>query len=240
MKNLDLSKIKLSFKDKIKKLKFPKKMNEKLAEDIGIHIGDGSMYITGSSKQSYEIKCSGHPEDDKEHYLNTIIPLKEELFNIKIKPKLFKPKKTDFGFVICSKALFYFYNKVIGIPAGNKTKICKIPDIIMKSEDKIKIAFLRGLADTDFSLTFKSKSKKHNLHTYPLIFAGFASNNLINDLKDVLSDLNFTFCYCSYFGRRYDKLYLKYVINLNGVENLEKWMKLIGFNNQKHLTKYLI
>jgi len=40
-----MEEILFSFKDKIRKLTIPNKINDKLAEEIGIHLGDGSMNI---------------------------------------------------------------------------------------------------------------------------------------------------------------------------------------------------
>jgi hypothetical protein len=41
------------------------KLTRDLAEDLGIHIGDGSMYRCGPTGDSYTIRYSGYAIDDK-------------------------------------------------------------------------------------------------------------------------------------------------------------------------------
>jgi len=236
----DLSKIKFSWTDKRKKIKLPEMLTEELAEDIGIHIGDGSMYLTGPNLKSYEMRYSGDSTEDKEHYINRIIPLKERLFNKQINGKILNFRGNEYGFVICSKAIFYFYTKIIHIPSGTKTKIAEVPKMIMKSNKSIQAAFIRGLSDTDFSLTFKRKSTKHNLNYYPMITANFASRKLVDNLQKILKGLSFNVVILDGINKRYNKHYPTHIININGKRNLELWMKIIGFNNPKHLTKYLV
>lgn len=44
----------------------------------------------------------------------------------------------------------------------------------------------------------------------------------------------------SQYDKRYSKIYIKHNIFISGKNRLEKWIKIIGFNNPKHLSKYLI
>ncbi|MBU3905295.1 MAG: hypothetical protein KJ906_04070 [Nanoarchaeota archaeon] len=223
-----------SSKDKKKDIVIPIEMTEDLAEDIGIHIGDGSMYLNKNG--GYAISCFGDAVEDKEHYLKRIMPLKQKLFNLPIK---ISGRKDVFGFTICSKALYRFYLS-FGIPTGSKAKSICVPDIIKKSYKNIKFAFLRGLADTDFSLMFKAKSAKHERHYYPTISASFASKKLVKDIIEILDEMNFKTAFTESSGKRLGKIHKCYRLDINGRENLERWMGLIGFNNPKHYTKYLI
>ncbi|MBU3896399.1 MAG: hypothetical protein KJ697_00485 [Nanoarchaeota archaeon] len=221
-------------KDKKKNIILPAKMTEDLAEDIGIHIGDGSMYLNKNG--GFAISCFGDINEDKEHYLKRIIPLKQKLFHVTIKVN---GRKDVFGFTICSKALYHFY-LLLGIPNGSKAKISHIPEIIKESDKNIKCAFIRGLADTDFSLMFKAKRIKYDKHHYPMISATFASERLVKDINEILRELGFKTAISKRTSKRWNKEREDYRIDINGKENLEKWMKMIGFKNPKHYTKYLI
>lgn len=221
-------------KDRKKHIILPAKMTEDLAEDIGIHIGDGSMYPNKNG--GYAISCFGDRTEDKEHYLKRIIPLKQKLFNLQIIPS---GRKDVIGFNICSKALYHFYLS-LGIPTGIKARIASVPEVVKKSNKSIKFAFLRGLADTDFSLMFKAKSMKHGNNYYPVISASFASSRLVKDLKEMLQEIGFEAVITKRISRRWNKKREDYRIDINGKTNLERWIKLIGFSNPKHYTKYLI
>lgn len=240
MNKLNLSKIEFSNRDKKKEVILPQILTEDLAEDLGIHIGDGSLYTTGPTKQSYVIRCSGDAINDKEHYLSRIIPLKEKLFGIKINGKIMNFRGNEFGFVICSKAIYQFYSRVFGIPTGAKAKTAEIPRAVLEADNSIKSAFIRGLVDTDFSISFKKKSTKHNRHFYPVISANFASKKLTENIKEILTGIGFGVVLLQGAIKRYEKSYPSFKIDINGRKNLEKWMNIIGFNNPKHITKYLV
>ncbi len=113
-----------------------------------------------------------------------------------------------------------------------------VPEIILKSQDNnIKRAFLRGLADTDFSLCFKNKN--NTKHCYPVIKGTFKSKRLIQSLELLFQELNFR--YSTYYDeKRYDSRWGNYInhnIYLNGKDNFQKWIQTIGFSNPKFQVK---
>lgn len=64
-------------------MRLPSKISSELAEEVGWHIGDGSMNIyknRGKLKGFYQLR--GHIEDDKKHYNKRIKPLFKKLFDI--------------------------------------------------------------------------------------------------------------------------------------------------------------
>ena len=66
-----------------KHLCLPKVFTPKLAEEIGLHIGDGSMNYYGlKSKGFYQLR--GHITDDKPHYYSRIRKIYKDLFNLDI------------------------------------------------------------------------------------------------------------------------------------------------------------
>jgi hypothetical protein len=63
----DISQISFSKKDLRKGIVLPHSLSPQLAEDIGVHIGDGAMNIFSNPHGTdYYYKCSGHPENEKE------------------------------------------------------------------------------------------------------------------------------------------------------------------------------
>ena len=79
----DLSGIELSRKDVIRGLKFPAEMNEKLAEDIGIMIGDGciSTYKSNNLTNNF-ISVDGNFLTDREYLLKYVNDLKFDLYTL--------------------------------------------------------------------------------------------------------------------------------------------------------------
>ena len=234
----DLSKVKFSRVDIIRKVKLPIEINPFLSELIGIHLGDGS--ITDAFKDNIHtvIEYFGDSSDDMEYYKIYVSELIEKLFGIK---PLFQSYDTWFKLVINSKAIFKFYTNVIGLPIGKKAVTVKIPKIILNNSKLIITKFLRGLIDTDGSLTFKKKHKER--HYYPVLKIGLASKELIKQTNILLNKLGFTTCLCldiKRFDKRTNRVYTIHEIYLYGNKNLETWIKVIGFKNTKHLTKYLI
>lgn len=237
---LNLSKVEFSKVDIKRGIKIPRFLSSSLAELIGTHIGDGNAYQFSSKygKRRTQISYAGDIRDDYEYYLNCIIPIIKNLFGTE--PKL-ESWKNWFSVRIYSLAIFMFYTQILGLPFGKKANIVKVPEIIFEGSKEIICSFLRGLADTDFSLTFQKKHKK--VHYYPIIKIGVASKQLIIDLEKIFTSLEFK-VHAEFdkeeYNKQIDKVYIKNYLYLNGKKNLNLWMKLIGFHNPKHLTKYLV
>jgi hypothetical protein len=210
----------------------PKFLTKQLAEDIGIHIGDGCLSV--QEKKDHAIFCSGNYNDDKIYLDSYVAPLKENLYGI-MPSKL--RKKNEYCLIVRSKTICKFYSEILKLPIGSKNEIT-IPDLIINSEYIMDC--LRGIIDTDFSLAFKNKGNSYN---YPTISAFFKSKRLVKQLESILKNIGFS-VHTEYDYKRYDKrtdkIYTSQCIYLNGKKNLNLWLKLIGTNNPKHYTKYLI
>ena len=237
---LDLSKVDFSRKDIKLNIKIPKKLTKKLVYFIGIHVGDGTLSFN-KSKHNYIIGYTGHFIDEYSFHQETLIPLIKYLFNkdVQIKKDLRKNRNSVRTY-LKSKAIFTFLSHTIGLTVGSK-KNSGVPKIIKKSNKNIKAHFLRGLADTDFSLTFKNKSK--NSHSYPTISFSSASKTLVKETNKFLLEQSFSTCYLSTRRKYYSKRNIYYIgsdIDINGRSNLDLWMRKIGFTSPKHITKYLV
>ncbi len=240
---IDISNIEFSKADLKRGIRLPTKLSEELAEIIGNLVGDGHIGIQDrinakTNYKHYEIRLGGHLMDDYEYY-KWINRLYNKIFNINLNFKSIT-SKNYLKLSIDSKALVCFLSNVIGLSLGNKTSIAFIPRLIIDSPTPIKCAFIRGLSDTDFSLTFKKTIKTN--HSYPVIKGSVKSKKLANQTTHLLANLGFNphLYYENKFDKRFNKNDKIYSIYINGKINLEKWMNIIGFNNPKHMTKYWI
>lgn len=234
----NLSEVKFSRVDLIRKVKLPKYINPSLSELIGIHIGDGSITDAFKDGKHAFIEYCGDSSDDSDYYKIYVTDLIEKLFGIK---PIVEDYDTWFKLVINSKAIFKFYTDVIGLPVGKKAKTVTMPNLILNSSKTIINRFLRGLIDTDGSLTFKKKFKER--HYYPVIKITLASKPLISQVNNLLVNLGFTtYTYLDVkrFDVRTNKTNIIHEVYLYGNKNLERWVRTIGFKNSKHKTKYLI
>jgi len=222
----DLSKINFSKSDLNKKIILPNKMTLDLAEEIGLHIGDGSMNFY-SNKGLFQLR--GHIEDDKPHYENRIKKLYKKLYNLDISIREMKSTGV-IGFQIWNSAIVEFKNKIIGLPLGKKNDI-KIPSII--NNKNLFFSFLRGLFDTDGCLYIENKRGK----PYPRIEIGTVSGPLC--LKKVSLAKKYGLNASYYISKRKEKNWNDiYKIAFNGFNNFEKWIKNVGSNNPKHVAKF--
>jgi|SRR3989344_1575204 len=229
-------KIKLSQKDITNGLKLPNKLSLGLAYLCGILVGDGSIYQR-KKKHDYVIKCVGNPRDEKELYYNVIGPYFKKIFGFVPNIKN-QDSDTTFGFVIYSKNLFTYLTEIIGLSHGKKEQQLEIPQIF-KEYKPLLISFVRGVFDTDGCVCFKRKYK--SVPYYPVISVSSKSKKLIIELAEILKKLGFKIVE-TYDYKRIDKRIEKgfTVINnieLNGTENLRKWISIINFYSPKHLKK---
>jgi len=212
-------------------MKAPKKVSEELAEEIGWHIGDGSMNFynnRGTLRGLYQLR--GHIEDDQQHYEKRIKPIFEKLFKIRIRIRKM-PSTRVIGFQIWNNDLVKFKEK-FGLPLGKKRKIT-IPQKLLKTES-LKKAVLKGIFDTDGGIYLEKKNGK----LYPIIYITTISKELSNQLLKCFKELKFR-------ATKYSQLYNKkfnrqraYFIRIRGKEMFQRFMKEINPKNPKHQEKY--
>ena len=198
-------------------------LNESLAEETGIHIGDGSM---GIYKSGALFSVAGHPIDDKEYYEKHLKKLFKELYNIDLRLRTWS---RAYGFQICSKKLLNFKRK-IGLPVGPKTWI-RIPKWI-KENRKFMAACLRGIFDTDGTFYIEKKYGR----PYPRIQISSISSDLIKDIALGLEKSEIK--YGKWKEKPIRNWKARHVIAVRGYKSIEKWMGIIGTNNPKHIQKY--
>jgi len=214
------------------------KIDEDLAELLGIHIGDGCI---SKNKRYSEYYLGGDLKEEKEYHDNWVAPL----FNKKIMIPLFNkkviykehPKIGVYGFYIFSKDLVKFFEK-LGIKAGSKINL-RIPSQIL-SNNKLSLRFLRGLFDTDGNIYFdKNRSAKNPKNDRPAIKLGTVSKNLINDLFFLFKKLGLNPRLKKPYQGKRDKNAVHTVLVYRKAD-IEYFIKNIGFKNPKHSTKWLI
>jgi intein/homing endonuclease len=200
-------------------------INEKIAEETGIHVGDGSMNIY-RGVYCYTLAC--HHIDDKEFMDSYIIPLYTELYEITIHPRIWS--KGTYGFRIHDKKLVSF-KQSLGLPLGKKTNI-EIPLEILNNISFVK-AFLRGFFATDGSLnTFMANKTK----IYPRVELCNVSQPLMKQIYKILLLLGFRVSIWE-THRNHPKWNMALRISMNGFPQLKKWSSEIGFINPKHRRK---
>lgn len=234
----DLSRIEFSKFDIKRDLKLPIMLDEKLAEDLGIMVGDGHIGKEIRKKRAveYQIMCFGNAVTDRVFYRHYVRTLKKEIFNLDF--AFSNQRRNTCVIKINSKGLLQFYTGIIGLPVGRKDNI-KVPNLIMESKNKIKCSFIRGLGDSDFSLAFREKHTKRLY--YPSIKIKTMSKNLIEDLDYLLKDLGFKITMSYNLKSKLEKtnkLYTGHELWLNGEDNLKRWIRLVGFSNPKNTLKY--
>ncbi|MFB6198473.1 MAG: LAGLIDADG family homing endonuclease [Halobacteriaceae archaeon] len=102
---------------------------------------------------------------------------------------------------------------------------------IIRSNKTLFRRFLRGIFDTDGSLSFESKYGE----VYPRIKIGITSQRLIRHITEFLKTLKYRFS--SWTWTRQDHRDC-YIIELKGREMVERWFHDIGSLNRKHIKRY--
>lgn len=225
------NKLEFSRSDINKGTRIPKRLDGKLGEEIGVFLGDG--YLSDYSRH-FELGFSGHSSEDRLYLLNYLQPLMKKLYNHR-GTIIESAENHTIEVRFWSKAIFIFHSKVLGLPVGKKNPSLRIPNAILDSSEDVILRCMRGLADTDASLTFKRRGKK--VPYYPVIKIELASRKIMEQIANILE--NFNLDVTAVYNVKNDNN-ISHQIELNGAKNLEKWMNIIGFRNPKHLAKYLL
>ena len=211
--------------------------SEELAEFVGMIFGDGSVtFRKGTNKIRFQLR--GDAKSDKEHYHNFVIPLCNKLLweSLGRNVSLVKDKKRNsFGVCIESPKLKSFFDW-LKVPIGVKKELY-VPNWIKKDVNFSK-AFVRGLFDTDGTISFKrNNTAKSNLHVVGVVSICLTSKNLIFEISEILKKVNLKHYIRSYKGKTNKRR--AYRVDIFRPHH-KRFFSLIGSHNPKHLTKLTV
>ena len=132
----------------IKVINIPAK-DERLAELVGIILGDGNIHVYQKSRDIsyYSLRIAGNYIKDYEYLTKYVANLCEDLFLIKA--KFYKQPKTNCLYILLQGRLVIDFLINIGLKSGNKIKSqVTIPKWIWENDNYLKFC-VRGLIDTD-------------------------------------------------------------------------------------------
>jgi len=199
------------------KIKKPR-ISKELAEFVGIILGDGSI-------TKNQVRFTFHIKDDKD-YGKFVSKLANKLFDVDVGVYENKPYSARI-YYISRKELVLFLVNQLGLKIGNKVKQqVDIPGWVKKNK-KYAIACVRGLIDTDGSIFTHSYKVKGKIYNYKKL--GFTSHS--EPLR------------CSVFKILQDngiksRLFDNRDVRIDSIADMEKYFKIIGSHNPKHLKRY--
>src|SRR3989344_6968059 len=225
----DLSQIKMSYHDINRKITLPAETSEELAELIGILAGDGHVDFHPKC-YDYIVQINGHLHDDLEYYQTYVQPLIKILFNIKLR-EVHRSSDTSIILTRKSKGIVSYLTAI-----GFKKKGCiiTIPQWIINNPI-YTTKFIRGLYDTDGGLSLKRK------RNYPVLSLGLKDIKTVlylavwTKLREIPYYFGFRWSYWEHNGQT--KKGLQAYIQISGIKNITKWIKIVGVSNQKKIKK---
>ncbi len=211
------SEVHLSWPDIKRRVRIPKEITGDLAEEVGIHIGDGNLQNAPRKDgiKYYVYTITGDLKDEEIYHKKHLKELLHKIYGIK--PTIIeRPSKNSIETRIKSRAVTEFKKNILKLDSGNKKKI-KIPGEIMKNKELSKRC-AAGIIDTDFSITSSIA-----------ITGKLASFTILDQLAEIFTKNKIKFKLTKYKG------YGRFYINKKGaIEIINKWK----LNNIKHLSKY--
>lgn len=206
-----------------KRIKEPKNSKE-LAEFYGAMLGDGNSHRTkyyhsrDDKRGVFAVRIVGDSKKDRnylEFYLKSLV---EKLFGIKGRINFIKGRNVVVLEFFGIKLIEFLEKKEF--PPGNKIKNkLRIPNWIKENKNYLK-ACLRGLYDTDGSVY-----KLTNQDSHQICFTN-VNRGLMEDVRGGLIFLGIN---CSKISNK--------DIYITKKSELRKFLKLVGFSNDKHLDK---
>ena len=198
-------------------------LTERFAYFLGFMLGDGAV---GALSDPY-IKADGDLIDERNYYDKVLVPLISTLFGVTVRPRIKKGQQA-YEVSFARKRLVEYLESKVGFPNLGKAK--SIPNAIRKGGTEIKRAFLCGLFDANGTLVFSLKS--YGSYCYPTVEIKSVDRVIVDTVKEMLDELG--------FRASIRKSAESWVVSVNGEVELDRWMRIIGSHNIKHLTKYLV
>ena len=192
-------------------------IEKKIAEFIGIMLGDGNIGIYKIKRgKLHQLKVT--LDSRNKEYTDYVKDLMKEV--IGIEPKIFyKKKENAVDIKIYRKEGVIYAIKDLGLKISPKWENAKIPDKYCKG--KLGLLVLKGLFDTDGSITIF----RNNGIIYPRIEIRISPSPMQQQFIDILNEN----------GIRYTIQKLergKIKLRISGEKELKKWFDKIGSSNQ--------
>ena len=205
------------------------KLNKNFAILYGIMLGDGCLSLTSKNKKLVFI--SGSLRDDIPFFEKSINPILNGLVD-RTYPIKIKSYKGSIELVFMHQKLFDFIHS-LGFPIGKKGNKLFIPKTFY-DENLVKY-LIRGFFATDGSLVLTD----NNGTLYPRVEANGIAKILITEISNYLNESGIR---CNLYIAKRKKLMTypgqeQFRIQINGKENLKKFIKEIGFINPKQLER---
>ena len=206
-----------------------------LAYETGTHLGDGHLgynYHKSDQIWKYVFQYTGDVINEYDFYVTTLQPILEKLYGLRT--NIAKITRDNTCAIRTQRRDIGTFKESISLPVGKKANVI-IPSFI--NNKNLKINFLRGFADTDFSLSFRIQKKKD----YPIISTKLADPILLSQLYMICKSLGLRpHVIFNNKNKREDKFSIVHALFLYGQENLYKWMETVGFWSSKHSTKFVL
>lgn len=195
------------------------KLSKDLAEFVGILLGDGGI-------SDHQITITLHRVTDKKYSL-FVRRLIKKLFKIQAGEYCDRQFLAD-SIVISRTGLVKYCIEELGLKKGNKVKQqVDIPRWV-KENRHYSIACLRGLIDTDGCIIIHQYLSKKKRYRYKKIGFTSRSEPLLLSVSAILLNI----------GIKHRIMKNGWDTRIEARENVEKYFRLIGTHNPKHLKRY--
>lgn len=193
------------------------KVSVKLAEFMGIMMGDGGM-----SKR--QVCITLHHIDDLE-FSRWVTKLVKELFNVK--PSVYHREHNSVNNIVVSRSDLVSYLHELGLPIGNKVKQgFNIPDWIM-DDKRYLLACVRGLVDTDGGIYTHNYKVGSKLYSYKKLCFSSSSPALLRTVFEFMKQVGLK-----------PRISQGVDILIENTADVKKYFKVVGSHNPKHLKRY--
>lgn len=195
-------------------------LSVKLAEFVGIVMGDGSI-------TKDQVKVTLNKKDDREYVL-FVRKLIESVFRVPVS-LLYRRDSLAVDLVVSRRELVRFCNENLGLLIGNKIKQgLDIPTWIKEKPEFYK-SCLRGLIDTDGCVFDEVHYIRGKHYSYKRLNFRSASPSLRDSVFSLFRELGMT-----------PKMRNTSAVQLEDKEEIERYFKIVGTSNPKHLRRFNI
>lgn len=208
-----------SWRDVKRNITIPSGMSAELAEETGIHIGDGNLFRYREKGNAFSCRysISGDLTDEFLYHNDYVAKLIKKIYGMD--PVILKRQnKNNVDTRCASRAIVEFKNKILGLPIGPKKDI-EIPKAILDNNEFSKRC-LCGIFDTDFNIT-SSLAISGKIHGI----------KVVKQIHEILNKNKIKHVFTLYpeYGRFY-------IPRKEAREIVFNWK----INNPKHLTKFQV